>query len=89
MALAARWYNLDEPEQARNPQQNDINPAKDARHATLVLQLQCAYMAWIRPRGVTVSTLDSESSDRGSNPREASWKVMWSFVKLVLENYSV
>ena len=25
----------------------------------------------IRPRGVTVSTLDSESSDRGSNPREA------------------
>ena len=25
------------------------------------------------PRGVTVSTLDSESSDRGSNPREAFW----------------
>ena len=25
------------------------------------------------PRGVTVSTLDSESSDRGSNPREASF----------------
>ena len=25
----------------------------------------------IRPRGVTASTLDSESSDRGSNPREA------------------
>ena len=24
-----------------------------------------------RPRGVTVSTLDSESSDRGSNPRES------------------
>lgn len=24
------------------------------------------------PRGVTASTLDSESSDRGSNPREAS-----------------
>ena len=24
----------------------------------------------MRPRGVTVSTLDSESSDRGSNPRE-------------------
>ena len=24
----------------------------------------------IGPRGVTVSTLDSESSDRGSNPRE-------------------
>ena len=28
-------------------------------------------VANIRPRGVTVSTLDSESSDRGSNPREA------------------
>ena len=27
----------------------------------------------IRPRGVTASTLDSESSDRGSNPREASF----------------
>ena len=27
--------------------------------------------ASIRPRGVTVSTLDSESSDRGSNSREA------------------
>ena len=25
-----------------------------------------------RPRGVTVSALDPESSDRGSNPREAS-----------------
>ena len=30
-----------------------------------------------RPRGVTVSTLDSESSDRGSNPREAFfWKIV-------------
>ena len=29
-----------------------------------------ARRAW--PRGVTVSTLDSESSDRSSNPREAS-----------------
>ena len=28
-------------------------------------------LAVSRPRGVTVSTLDSESSDRGSNPREA------------------
>ena len=32
-------------------------------------QRRCA-VSW--PRGVTVSTLDSESSDRGSNPREAS-----------------
>ena len=30
------------------------------------------YVSW--PRGVTVSTLDSESSDRGSNPREASFR---------------
>ena len=29
----------------------------------------CEVSSW--PRGVTVSTLDSESSDRGSNPREA------------------
>ena len=29
------------------------------------------------PRGVTVSTLDSESSDRGSNPREASYHSMF------------
>ena len=29
------------------------------------------FVTW--PRGVTVSTLDSESSDRGSNPREAFW----------------
>ena len=28
------------------------------------------------PRGVTVSTLDSESSNRGSNPREAFF-LMW------------
>ena len=39
------------------------------------------------PRGVTVSTLDSKSSDRGSNPREASSKDMLSFVNLVLEDH--
>ena len=31
----------------------------------------CNRPIYHRPRGVTVSTLDSESSDRGSNPREA------------------
>ena len=31
----------------------------------------CTKINRVRPRGVTVSTLDSESSDRGSNPREA------------------
>ena len=43
-------------------------------------------IAWvcIWPRGVTVSTLDSESSDRGSNPREAFYDQMKqaSFFKL-------
>ena len=29
------------------------------------------YVIFIWPHGVTVSTLDSESSDRGSNPSEA------------------
>ena len=42
----------------------------------LVHQIVALDEAWLdlvfnRPRGVTVSTLDSESSDRGSNPREA------------------
>ena len=48
--------------------------------AQLAGRRQCPAMTWepLRrcavswPRGVTVSTLDSESSDRGSNPREAS-----------------
>ena len=31
----------------------------------------CAARGGTWPRGVMVSTLDSESSDRGSNPREA------------------
>ena len=37
------------------------------------IALNTLLIAWvcIWPRGVTVSTLDSESSDRGSNPREA------------------
>ena len=30
----------------------------------------CVWSIYNWPRGVTVSTLDSESSDRGSNPRE-------------------
>jgi hypothetical protein len=33
---------------------------------------KCCQLIW--PRGVTVSTLDCESSDRGSNPREAFCK---------------
>ena len=40
----------------------------------LLLRVPCCCQRWqdaTRPRGVTVSTLDSESSDRGSNPREA------------------
>ena len=38
------------------------------KHARWKTELRCVS----GPRGVTVSTLDSESSDRGSNPREAS-----------------
>ena len=34
-----------------------------------------------RPRGVTVSTLDSESSDRGSNPREVSRQILKNELK--------
>lgn len=54
-------------------------PGTNTRSCTLVLVLNVTLQAnvvlgtasrtW--PRGVTVSTLDSESSDRGSNPREA------------------
>ena len=33
-------------------------------------------MCFSGPRGVAVSTLDSESSDRGSNPREASLSLL-------------
>ena len=44
----------------------------DPTYAPLESQLQkdtkCVRLKW--SRGVTVSTLDSESSDRGSNPRE-------------------
>ena len=51
--------------------------------AQLAGRRQCPAMTWepLRrcavswPRGVTVSTLDSESSDRGSNPREASFRI--------------
>ena len=34
-----------------------------------------------RPRGVTVSTLDSESSDCGSNPREVSRQILKTELK--------
>ena len=36
----------------------------------------------IRSHGVTVSTLDSESSDRGSNPRETLWADCFGYMKL-------
>ena len=41
------------------------------------------------PRGVTVSTLDSESSDRGSNPREAfqdAWQEVCNHAVLLSRN---
>ena len=42
---------------------------KQAQKSTKAIVMPFANLNW--PRGVTVSTLDSESSDRGSNPREA------------------
>ena len=39
------------------------------------------------PRGVTVSTLDSESSDRGSNPREASACQMLTCTNVYMRSY--
>ena len=42
--------------------------SKPMTHHLLFAQIMVV-VNW--PRGVTVSTLDSESSDRGSNPREA------------------
>ena len=47
-----------------------LRAASKWRRPAIAMQPQrrCA-VSW--PRGVTVSTLDSESSDRGSNPREA------------------
>ena len=44
--------------------------------AQLCTQAQSAPVIW--SRGVTVSTLDSESSDRGSNPRETCLWVHFS-----------
>ena len=45
-------------------------PSVFPRPAFMVnLEAADSILSW--PRGVTVSTLDSESSDRGSNPREA------------------
>ena len=38
--------------------------------------------ARIWSHGVTVSTLDSESSDRGSNPRETLWADCFGYMKL-------
>ena len=40
-------------------------------HQIVALDEEWLDLVFNRPRGVTVSTLGSESSDRGSNPREA------------------
>ena len=50
------------------------HPRDKTRRARITSQGKCAFGQCLDiegPRGVTVSTLDSESSDRGSNPREA------------------
>ena len=51
---------------ARGPSGSESSRAEKRRTAEAGGPLFCIW-----PRGVTVSTLDSESSDRGSNPREA------------------
>ena len=61
-----------EPSAARSVRSKHITSActlKSPRYPLPPLQKCVLSDAW--PRGVTVSTLDSESSDRGSNPREA------------------
>ena len=50
------------------------HPRNKTRRARITSQGNCAFRQCLDiegPRGVTVSTLDSESSDRGSNPRES------------------
>ena len=49
---------------------NDVYAVDAIRLLTSCIQ-GLPFIACTWPRGVTVSTLDSESSDRGSNPREA------------------
>ena len=41
------------------------------------------------PRGVTASTLDSESSDRGSNPHEAFLECNAAFRELCIDCYMI
>jgi hypothetical protein len=47
----------------------DLGKVGSCHKTKLVITQRFISCNW--PRGVTVSTLDSESSDRGSNPREA------------------
>ena len=47
-------------------------PAKTLAETLVMLPGLAHLIIW--SRGVTVSTLDSETSDRGSNPRETSNK---------------
>ena len=46
-----------------------------------VVQSEPGVVCGKRLRGVTVSTLDSESSDRGSNPREVSRQILKNELK--------
>ena len=53
-----------------HPSPNTTSPTTSNGQAYVITEMLegVAMLSW--PRGVTVSTLDSESSDRGSNPRE-------------------
>ena len=65
---------VDKPKIARN----GVDLCRDRSQALLKIWASKVSVSRLEeqwPRGVTVSTLDSESSDRGSNPREASFSM--------------
>ena len=51
----------------------NLNKVGSCHKSKLMITQRFISCNW--PRGVTVSILDSESSDRGSNPREAFWRL--------------
>ena len=63
--------NNDDRDDDRRPRRGDEGD-QHAMSQQVKARTHMPVLTFARPRGVTVSTLDSESSDRGSNPREAS-----------------
>ena len=60
-----KWASVPCPARAPHTYRRNIAPAESFAADKLLL------VVLDRPRGVTVNTLDSESNDRGSNPRKA------------------